>query len=55
MMKEIDVDACGRCLNNRKMTDEINDFIKLHSPEYYKVLAQYKFNMRLRTLCVIIT
>jgi len=45
-MKQIDVDACecDRCLNNRKMPVEINGFIKLHSPEYYKFLAQYKFN-----------
>lgn len=45
LMKHIDVDSCGRCLNNRKMPDEINGFLKLQSPEYYKFLAQYKFNI----------
>ena len=45
MMKHINVDSYGRCVNNRKMPDEINGFIKLHSPEYYKFLAQYKFNI----------
>lgn len=45
LMKHINIDSYGRCLNNRKMPEEINGFIKLQSQEYYKFLAQYKFNI----------
>ena len=45
LMQYIDIDSYGQCLNNRKMPDNINGFLKLHSSEYYKFLAQYKFNI----------
>lgn len=45
LMKHIEVDSYGRCLNNRKMPEEIDGFLKLQSPDYYKFLAQYKFNI----------
>ena len=45
LMQYIDIDSYGQCLNNRKMPDDINGFLKLHSSEYYKFLAQYKFNI----------
>lgn len=45
LMQFIDIDSYGQCLNNRKMPDDINGFLKLHSSEYYKFLAQYKFNI----------
>ena len=45
LMNQIEIDSYGRCLNNRKMPDDIDGFHKLHSPEYYKFLAQYKFNI----------
>lgn len=45
LMRYIDIDSYGQCLNNRKMPDDINGFLKLHSSEYYKFLAQYKFNI----------
>jgi len=45
LMKYIEIDSYGRCLNNRKMPEEIDGFLKLQSPDYYKFLAQYKFNI----------
>ena len=45
LMKYIEIDSYGRCLNNRKMPVEIDGFLKLQSPDYYKFLAQYKFNI----------
>lgn len=45
LMKHIDIDSYGRCLNNRKMPAEIDGFLKLHDPAYYEFLAQYKFNV----------
>lgn len=45
LMKYIPVDSYGPCLNNKVMPEEIDGFHKLHSPVYYKFLAQYKFNI----------
>lgn len=45
LMKYIEIDSYGRCLNNRKMPEEIDGFLKFQSPDYYKFLARYKFNI----------
>lgn len=45
LMKHVAIDSYGPCLNNKKMPDEIDGFVKLHSPEFYQFLAQYKFHI----------
>lgn len=45
LMKHIKIDSYGPCLNNKKMPEEIDGFVKLHSPKFYEFLAQYKFHI----------
>ncbi|XP_032241043.1 alpha-(1,3)-fucosyltransferase 11 isoform X2 [Nematostella vectensis] len=45
LMKHIPVDSYGPCLNNKQMPEEIDGFLKLHSPAFYDFLAQYKFHI----------
>jgi len=45
LMKHIKIDSYGPCRNNKKMPPEIDGFVKLHSPEFYEFLAQYKFHI----------
>ena len=45
LMKHLKIDSYGPCLNNKKMPEEIDGFIKLHSAAYYKFLSQYKFHI----------
>lgn len=45
LMKHLKIDSYGRCLNNKKMPEEIDGFHKLSTDEYYHFLAKYKFQI----------
>ena len=45
LMKFIDVDSYGPCVNNRKMPKNIDGFHKLNDDEYFHFLARYKFHI----------
>ncbi|KAK3749313.1 hypothetical protein QZH41_020097, partial [Actinostola sp. cb2023] len=45
LMKHLKIDSYGPCLNNKKMPQEIDGFVKLHSPVFHEFLAQYKFHI----------
>eukprot|EP00795_Rhopilema_esculentum_P016452 gene16452-7866_t len=45
LMRFIDIDSYGPCLNNRKMPSDIDGFHKLDDEEYYQFLSRYKFHL----------
>lgn len=45
LMKHLKIDSYGPCLNNKKMPEDIDGFVKLHSQEFYEFLSQYKFHI----------
>lgn len=45
LMKYIEIDSYGPCLNNKKLPENINGFDKFDSPEFFSFLAKYKFNI----------
>ena len=45
LMKHIKIDSFGPCVNNKKIPEEIDGFVKLSSEPYYHFLAKYKFQI----------
>ena len=45
LMKHIDVDSYGPCVNNKKIPANIDGFHRLNDEEYFHFLARYKFHL----------
>lgn len=45
LMKYIQIDSYGPCVNNKKMPSNVDGFHKLEDEEYFHFLARYKFHL----------
>ena len=45
LMKYINIDSYGPCLNNKKLPENINGFHNFDNPEFHAFLSKYKFNI----------
>ena len=45
LMKYINVDSFGKCLNNKELPDEFKDSLTFNHKGFYKIMGKYKFTL----------